>query len=149
MLWRLPPINAEVVDLYHLQGMKQREIAARIGVSQAAVSARLDHGVRLLWFIRDLPDTTEGDLCRDLPGLVGEIDTTILVGLWLTLSQSEVARELGTSQGRVRHRLWKAVEVLEAAGAHPYAALFRAIRDIGIKPMWRPGRMGPRNRCTP
>ncbi len=44
----LPPRCREAVTLGRIQGLSGREIAARMGISEAAVSMHLDHGIRVL-----------------------------------------------------------------------------------------------------
>jgi len=56
----------------------------------------------------------------------------ILVGMWETTCQSEVASRLKLTQGRVRHRFFKAVKTLETASEEdntyePYHKIFSAI----------------------
>jgi hypothetical protein len=60
------------------------------------------------------------------------IDVDILVGMWKTTCQSEVANQLKLTQGRVRHRFFKAVKVLEDAAKRetkfePYYKVFSAL----------------------
>ncbi len=62
------------------------------------------------------------------------IDVSILVGMWQTTCQSEVASLLGLTQGRVRHRFFKAVRALtkfaeDNSKLEPYAKIFTAISD--------------------
>ena len=70
---------------------------------------------------------------EDLPKVpFKEIDVNILIGMWETTCQSEVANRLGLTQGRVRHRFFKAVKVLETAAQRdakfsPYLKIFSAI----------------------
>jgi hypothetical protein len=76
---------------------------------------------------------TEEDMRRDLPGVPFKmIDVDILVGMWQTTCQSEVASRLGLTQGRVRHRFFGAVKQLEKKVKEderfdPYHRIFSAI----------------------
>jgi RNA polymerase sigma factor (sigma-70 family) len=45
---RLPPRCREAVTLGRIEGLPGREIALRMGISEAAVSMHLDHGIRVL-----------------------------------------------------------------------------------------------------
>jgi len=45
---RLPPRCREAVTLGRIDGLPGREIAMRMGISEAAVSMHLDHGIRVL-----------------------------------------------------------------------------------------------------
>jgi hypothetical protein len=60
------------------------------------------------------------------------VDVEILVGMWMTTCQSEVASKLGLTQGRVRHRFFKAVQTLEDMAKIqekylPYQQIFSAV----------------------
>lgn len=166
LLDRIPAREADLIELYFIEQKRQADIAEIFGVTQAAISYRLDRGVKRIQFLLSIPQVTEEELCRDLPrvfpassscpkcegqGTFGEspeglpsdcrvckgsgsilIDVAILVGMWATTCQSEVATELGLTQGRVRHRFFKAVKILEKAAEadkdlEPYHKIFRAI----------------------
>lgn len=164
LLDRIPERESDLIYLYFIQGKRQADIAEIFGVTQAAVSYRLDRGIKRIQFLLSIPQVTEDELRRDLPAVfptsspcpkclaAGEedgplettqpcicqgsgailIDVEILVGMWATTCQSEVATLLGLTQGRVRHRFFKAVKVLDkAAEANeqlaPYFKIFRAI----------------------
>ncbi len=47
-LENLPPRCREAVTLGRIDGLSGREIASRMGISEAAVSMHLDHGIRVL-----------------------------------------------------------------------------------------------------
>lgn len=164
LLDRIPAREADLIELYFIEQKRQADIAEIFGVTQAAISYRLDRGVKRIQFLLSIPQVTEEELCRDLPRVFpaasacpkcegqGALDTTeeadacrvckgkgsilidvaILVGMWATTCQSEVATELGLTQGRVRHRFFKAVKMLEKAAEadkdlEPYHKIFRAI----------------------
>lgn len=171
LLDRIPERESDLIYLYFIQGKRQADIAEIFGVTQAAVSYRLDRGIKRIQFLLSIPQVLEEELRRDLPrvfpttfgcpkcegaGTVpGEttleedaegdpaclvckragtiqIDVEILVGMWATTCQSEVATMLGLTQGRVRHRFFKAVKILEKAAEAdeqlaPYFKIFRAI----------------------
>ena len=56
-----------------------------------------------------VPQFTEEDLRRDLPEVFRDIDVNILSVMWTTTCQSETAARCGYTQGRVRHRMLRAV----------------------------------------
>jgi hypothetical protein len=158
LLDRIPEREADLIYLYFVHQKKQADIAAIFGVTQAAISYRLDRGIKRIKFLLSIPQVTEEDLRRDLaevfPSRVGcprpgckkhddcpvckgeggiRVDVEILVGMWVTTCQSEVANRLSLTQGRVRHRFFKAVDSLvEAADDNekyrPYEQIFSAIR---------------------
>lgn len=139
LLDRIPEREADLIDLYFTRRKKQADIAIMFGITQAAVSYRLDRGIQRIKFLLSIPDVTEEDLRRDLPDIfplkakeTRNIDVDILVGMWETTCQSEVAARLELTQGRVRHRFFKAVKALEEAAGKdsrfsPYFQIFSAI----------------------
>ncbi len=133
LLDRIPEREADLIYLYFIQRKRQADIAVIFGVTQAAISYRLDRGIQRIKFLLSIPQVTEVDLRRDLPGAFPQaIDVDILVGMWETTCQSEVASRLKLTQGRVRHRFFKAVKTLETAADEdpkyePYHLIFSAI----------------------
>ncbi len=133
LLDRIPKREADLLYLYFIEKKRQADIAEIFDVTQAAVSYRLDRGLKRIKFLLDLPSLTEDEMREDLPKVpFKNIDVDILVGMWETTCQSEVANRLGLTQGRVRHRFFKAVKVLEEAAGRerlfqPYHRVFSAI----------------------
>ena len=133
LLERIPEREADLIYLYFIQRKRQADIAIIFGVTQAAISYRLDRGIQRIKFLLSIPQVTEEDLRRDLPGVFPQdIDVDILCGMWETTCQSEVASRLELTQGRVRHRFFKAVKTLEKASDEdevyePYHQIFSAI----------------------
>lgn len=116
LLDRIPEREADLIDLYFIQRKRQADIAAIFDVTQAAISYRLDRGIQRIKFLLSIPQVTEEELRQALPLVFAQrIDIDILVGMWETTCQSEVASKLGLTQGRVRHRFFKAVKTLEKA----------------------------------
>jgi len=133
LLDRIPEREADLIFLYFIQKKRQADIATIFGVTQAAISYRLDRGLQRIRFLLSIPQVTEDELRADLPKAFSQqIDVDILVGMWETTCQSEVASKLGLTQGRVRHRFFKAVKTLEKAADadevfEPYSKIFSAI----------------------
>lgn len=122
LLERLPEREADLIYLYYVRKKRQADIAEIFNVTQAAISYRLDRGLQRIKFLLSIPQITEDEIRKDLGVLCTRgkqtfktIDVDILVGMWETTCQSEVASKLGLTQGRVRHRFFKAVKVLEEA----------------------------------
>lgn len=114
LLDRIPEREADLIDLYYIQKKRQADIAEIFGVTQAAISYRLDRGLQRIRFLLSIPRVNEDDMRKDLPDVPFKpIDVDILVGMWQTTCQSEVAARLGLTQGRVRHRFFGAVKTLE------------------------------------
>lgn len=132
LLNRIPQREADLIFLYYIQKKRQADIAEIFGVTQAAISYRLDRGLQRIKFLLSIPQATEDELREDLAEVFEPIDVNILVGMWQTTCQSEVANRLGLTQGRVRHRFFKSVETLkkraeEDARFEPYHRIFSAI----------------------
>lgn len=132
LLDRIPEREADLIYLYYVCKKRQADIAEIFDVTQAAISYRLDRGIQRLKFLLAIPSVTEEELREDLRGLFEQIDVDILVGMWRTTCQSEVANSLRLTQGRVRHRFFKAVNKLKIAAAHdelfrPYEKIFTSI----------------------
>ncbi len=160
LLDRIPTREADLIFLYFIEKKRQADIATIFGVTQAAISYRLDRGIQRLKFLLNIPQVTEEELRTDLPKAFpaqipcphcavaretprgpcqvcqgdGSIllDVEILIGMWATTCQSEVATKLGLTQGRVRHRFFKAVKTLQEIATldprfSPYEKIFSAV----------------------
>ena len=138
LLDRIPEREADIIELYFLLGKRQADIATIFAMTQAAVSYRLARGIKRIRFLLDIPEVTREQMLADLSEIFlseegkPHIDVLILVNMWLTTCQSEVATRLNLTQGRVRHRFFKAVERLkEASKVHlkfePYSQIFGKI----------------------
>jgi len=132
LLDRIPEREADLIYLYYVCKKRQADIAEIFDVTQAAISYRLDRGIQRLKFLLAIPAVTEEELREDLRELFDQIDVDILVGMWQTTCQSEVANSLQLTQGRVRHRFFKAVGKLKIAAGHnelfrPYEKIFTSI----------------------
>lgn len=151
MLERIPPREADIIDLYFLMDKRQADIATIFGMTQAAVSYRLARGIKRIKFLLDIPDVSreqmQGDLSevfvvrtggkeiqdgdpRTIDGI--HIDVQILLHMWETTCQSVVAQQLNLTQGRVRHRFFKAVARLKEVASQnskyePYSQIFSKI----------------------
>jgi hypothetical protein len=82
----LPPVEARVVEAYFFLGMKEREIAAELGVSQPAVSQRISRALKRLgiaWDQRQRAPTK----------------SYIRLELRLTPGEQAALRELATREG--------------------------------------------------
>lgn len=135
LLDRIPDREADLIQLYYIQKKRQADIAEIFGVTQAAISYRLDRGIQRIRFLVSIPKVTEEEMRRDLPGVPFKpIDIDILIGMWKTTCQSEVALRLGLTQGRVRHRFFGAVKQLEKKAKEdtrfePYHRVFSTIAN--------------------
>lgn len=151
LLDRIPDREADIIELYFLHRKRQADIATIFGITQAAVSYRLGRGIKRIKFLLDLPAVTREQMVADLseafpsqhvlpseleedPEADVNVDVKILVHMWSTTCQSEVAKTLGLTQGRVRHRFFKAVDRLKELAQgnsrlEPYADIFLKISE--------------------
>jgi DNA-directed RNA polymerase specialized sigma24 family protein len=132
LLDRIPEREADLIYLYYVCKKRQADIAEIFDVTQAAISYRLDRGIQRIKFLLAIPTVTEEELRADLEDIFEAIDINILVGMWQTTCQSEVANMLNLTQGRVRHRFFKAVERLKGHAEadekyRPYEKIFSSI----------------------
>ena len=175
LLERIPEREADIIELYFLMDTRQADIATIFGMPQAAVSYRLARGIKRIKFLLDIPDVSREQMMSDLSevfvvnlksgksGRLGDggekqidgvhIDVQILLHMWETTCQSVVAQQLNLTQGRVRHRFFKAVARLKEVAAQnakyePYSQIFSRISAKGFNilrevslPQWR-GRGG-------
>jgi DNA-directed RNA polymerase specialized sigma24 family protein len=127
----LPPREADFVSLYYFSKLRQTAIANIFGVSQPTVCYRLQRAAERIRFLLDLPDVGSSDVedaARQF--LTSEMDIKIMVFMFETTCQSEVAKRLGVSQGMVRHRFIRSLNKMrEVEGLEEYVALFQAISE--------------------
>jgi len=127
----LPPREADFIELYFFMRLRQTAIAELYNVSQPTVCYRLHRGAARLKFLLELPTYSMAAMERDLRGVLGdETDIKIMLGMVQTTCQSDVARDLGVTQGFVRHRFFRTIDRIEAmAGMEEYVRIFRLVAD--------------------
>lgn len=109
----LPPREADFVELYYFQQLKQTDIAVIFGVSQPTVCYRLQRATARIQFQLSLPDIDPKKMYSDLQGFLSDpLDVQIMKLMFITTCQSEVASQLGVSQGLVRHRFIRSIKRL-------------------------------------
>jgi len=110
ILDNIPLRESDFIDLYYFRRRKQTDIAEIFEVSQPTVCYRLKRAALRLKFILNLPKIQQEDLEQDLTGFLSDpLDVQIMILMWRTTCQSEVAKRLGVSQGLVRHRFERSV----------------------------------------
>lgn len=110
----LPPTEADFVDLYYFRHLKQTDIAEIFGVSQPTVCYRLQRAARRIQFLLSLPPVEDGEIEAVLTSFLEDpLDTRIMLLMYQTTCQSEVAKQLGVSQGFVRHRFIRSIARME------------------------------------
>jgi len=129
ILQLLPDREADFVDLYYFKRLRQTDIASIFGVSQPTVCYRLMRAADRIRFLLNLPEINKNKLEKDLSGFLSDpLDVQIMLLMWKTTCQSEVAKQLGVSQGLVRHRFLRSVKRM---GGNPkfskYVDLFKYV----------------------
>ncbi len=122
---RLPPREADFVDLYFFKQKRQTDIAAIFHVSQPTVCYRLQRAAERIRFLLKLP-SVDLDVARTLleSTLSDQIDIEIMIEMYKTTCQSEVAKQMNVSQGFVRHRFIRSTNRLRNAGHTELADMF-------------------------
>jgi len=106
---RIPPRESDLIKLYYHDEMKQEQIARLFNITQAAVSYRLARGRRRIQFLFTIPELEFDIFEVELASEFTNQDREILWRMYETTCQSEVAKQMGLTQGRVRHRFFRAL----------------------------------------
>jgi len=112
-LHRIPPREADLIKLYHHDKMKQEQIAKLFHITQAAVSYRLHRGIKRIQFLRTIPELENEQFELELGPKFSEQDCEILWRMYETTCQSEIAKQMNLTQGRVRHRFFRALQKIK------------------------------------
>jgi DNA-directed RNA polymerase specialized sigma24 family protein len=108
---KLPAREADFIEMYYFRNIKQTDIAAIFGVSQPTVCYRLQRAAARIHFLLSMPTIDPDEMRKSAESLLpDEIDVQILLLMYETTCQSEVAKRLGVSQGFVRHRFIRSLE---------------------------------------
>lgn len=125
---RIPPREADFVDLYYFKQKRQTDIASIFGVSQPTVCYRLQRAAERIRFLLQLPAFDEETARPIIDSVLRDpVDVEIIMRMYRTTCQSEVAKEMGVSQGFVRHRFIRSTNRLRAAGHVEIADMFDMI----------------------
>jgi len=127
----LPPREADFIDLYFFRRLRQTDIAAIFRVSQPTVCYRLQRATARIQFILGLPDIGTVQLRERIQEFLRDpLDVDIMVLMYETTCQSEVAKRLGVSQGLVRHRFIRSIKQMHKdEDMEEYAELFSTIAE--------------------
>ena len=110
----IPPKEADMISLYYMYKKDQADIGKIFGLTQGDVSYRLARAVERLQYLLELPEVDKAQMIEDLrPYMPDTTYLEIMIGMWKTTSQSVVARQLNTTQGRVRYRFVRGIEILK------------------------------------
>lgn len=106
---RIPDREADLITLYYRDRMKQEQIAKLFRITQAAVSYRLHRGIRRIQFLRTIPALSHDQFELELSLKFTDQDRDILWRMYKTTCQSEIAKQMNLTQGRVRHRFFRSL----------------------------------------
>lgn len=125
ILDRIPPREADFVDLYYFKQKRQTDIAEIFGVSQPTVCYRLQRAAERIRFLLKLPPFDEVTARPIIESVLRDpTDVQIMFRMYETTCQSEVAKMMNVSQGFVRHRFLRSIARLRLAGHVELADLF-------------------------
>lgn len=110
---RIPPREADLIRLYYNDKMKQEQIAKIFQITQAAVSYRLHRGIKRIQFLCTIPELEKDVFEIELGPKFNEQDREILWRMYETTCQSEIAKQMRLTQGRVRHRFFRALQKIQ------------------------------------
>lgn len=114
MLDRLPSREADIIRLHFIMQKKQVELAKIFRITQAAISYRINRAIQRIKFLLDIPKVDPEEMEIDLAQIFKEdFDVQVLCKMYVHTCQSQVAKELSSTQCYVRHRFLKAIDVLE------------------------------------
>ncbi len=133
---RIPLREADLIEMYYRDSMKQEQIARYFNITQAAVSYRLHRGIRRIQFLRTIPELDKEDFEIELGPKFSDQDREILWLMYETTCQSEIAKRLKLTQGRVRHRFFRAlnkIKELIADEARDVESQIRIDQRRGVK----------------
>lgn len=130
-LVKLPPREADFLELYFFNKVRQAAIADVFGISQPSVCYRLKRAAARIKYILTLPEYDLETMEDDLKGVLSDpIDVRIMLKMVETTCQSDVARSIGVTQGYVRHRFFRTIRALESMHhMDHYVAIFRHVAN--------------------
>lgn len=129
VLDKIPAREADFVELYFFNRVRQTTIAQLFNISQPTVCYRLQRAAERLRYLIDMPSFDPWLMEQDLRGvLTDKRDIQIMLGMVRTTCQSEVAQELGVTQGFVRHRYFRTISRLKPMrGMERYVEVFEHV----------------------
>lgn len=127
----LPPIEADILELYYFRHFKQIDIAEIFRVSQPTVCYRLQRASTRIKFLLEMPTLDVEKMREDLTRFFPDPkDAEILCRMYDTTCQSAVAKQMGVTQGFVRHRFVRSIRRMSTVPhMQAYATLFTMISE--------------------
>lgn len=128
---KIPPREADFIELYFFRKLRQTDIATIFGVSQPTVCYRLTRAANRVKFLLQRPQIDRNQLEDAITGFLSDpLDVQIMLLMWETTCQSEVAKRLDVTQGLVRHRFLRTVNRMRGVdGLAEYVKLFDYITE--------------------
>jgi len=125
----LPDMEADFFELYFFRHMTQTSIAQIFKVSQPTVHYRLQRATKRIKFNLSLPDVSKEEIEEAMAGFLDDPqDVRIMVLMFETTCQSDVAKQLSMTQGKVRHRFKRSIKRMsENPKMEKYTQIFQAI----------------------
>lgn len=144
-LYRLPPREIDLIELYYNERKNQKDIAKIFGVTQGAISSRLTRAKKRLKFLRNLPKITDEEIDTQLGVFFDPLNLEIIKYMMKTTCQSKTAQLINEkfsftegrkmmTQVKVRHRFEKCltrigVEMKEKTELKKFHKLLSIIKD--------------------
>jgi DNA-directed RNA polymerase specialized sigma24 family protein len=133
----LPPTEADFVDLYYFKHLKQTDIATIFGVSQPTVCYRLQRAALRIQFLLALPSLEADELETAMVEFLDDpLDAEIMLLMHRTTCQSEVGKQLGVTQGFVRHRFIRSIRKMRQALEHREEVVAMAEDAVDLLTAW-------------
>lgn len=128
VMHHLPDREADFVVMYYFLKLKQVAIANIFNVSQPTVCYRLQRAASRIHFLLNLPPVTFEEVQEAMDSFLSPMDSDIMVLMYETTCQSEVASRLGVSQGMIRHRFMRSIEKMkQIPGLETFVELFSLV----------------------
>lgn len=144
-LYRLPPREIDLIELYYNERKNQKDIAKIFGVTQGAISSRLTRAKKRLKFLRNLPKITDDEIDKKLGPFLEPLNLEIIKSMMKTTCQSRTAQLINEKFGftdekkkmtqvKVRHRFEKclnkvAIEMKDNVELKKFHTLLSIIKD--------------------
>jgi predicted transcriptional regulator len=140
-LYRLPPRETDLIELYYKEQKNQKDIAKMFGVTQGAVSSRLSRAKKRLKFLKSMPKISEDEIDKNLGIYFDWIELEIIKHMIKTTCQSKTAQMINEKYGlldikqrmtqvKVRHRYDKCIlRVKEETKKRPELVKYQSLME--------------------
>lgn len=136
LMEELPEMEADFFELYFFRHLTQTSIAQIFKCSQPTVHYRLQRATKRIKFNLSLPEVDSEEIYDAMAGFLDDPqDVRIMVLMYETTCQSDVAKQLDMTQGKVRHRFKRSIKrMAENPKMSKYTKVFQAIEGkLNIK----------------